>query len=265
MGAVTETLVALTAFGVILNVAFIVRAAERYETRAQQQPQSLQTYLRTMALGIAGAVICLIALFCSSTLDTLIATAFGLVAFALVVLIRRLSLGRWTAATVYAAVLVACTGVIALRFSAAPSVSPLFRFSKTETADAAAATLQMISDSSWAGGGVGTYRALAGIYRDAAGIPGQDPINTVTSMLLEWGHAGFLIVVALLLQLFVVLFRGAISRGRDSFYAACAAACLVTAFCEAYCDASFIELTVQMLAAMIVGLGLSQTAGRKVT
>jgi hypothetical protein len=35
----------------------------------------------------------------------------------------------------------------------------------------------------------------------------------------------------------------------------------VTAFCEAYCDASFTALTVQMLAAIVVGLGLAQTTG----
>jgi hypothetical protein len=218
-----------------------------------------------MLLGIAGAIICLIALICSTTNDILIALAFGLVVLGLVVLIRRLGLGGWTAVTVYVAASVACGGVIALRFSANSSVSPLFRFTRIETADAGAASLRMMSDATWFGGGVGSYRALAAIYRDADGVPGQDAINTITSMVLEWGRAGLLIAIVLLLHLFVVLFRGAISRGRDSFYAACAAACLVTAFCEAYCDASFTDLTVQTLAAIIIGLGLSQTTGRKAT
>jgi hypothetical protein len=63
----------------------------------------------------------------------------------------------------------------------------------------------------------------------------------------------------------VVLFRGALSRGRDSFYAAGAAACLVTAFCEAYCDISFTDATIQMFTAITVGLGLSQTIGQRAT
>jgi len=256
--------VASAAFGVILNAALVVRTIERYETRGLHESQPLRPYVGMVLLGIIGAVTCLIALLYSTTYDILIAMTFGLVVLGLVVLIRRLSLGRWTAATVYAAVVVACGGVIALRFAANSSASPLFRFTKIEAADAAA-TLRMMSDANWAGGGVGSYQALAAIYRDAAGVPGPDAINTITSMVLEWGHAGLLFAMVFLLQLFVILFRGAISRGRDSFYAAGAAACLVSAFCEAYCDASSTDLTVQMLAAIVVGLGLSQTTGSKST
>jgi hypothetical protein len=260
-----DSLVALAGFGTILNVAFVVRTVERYETRSQRQPQSSRSYAGMIVLGVAGAVTSVIALIYSTTYDMLIATAFGLIVLFLVVLIRRLSLGRWTVITVCAAVFVACGGVIALRFAGNPSVSPLFRFTKFETADAGAATLRMMSDANWAGGGVGSYRALAAIYRDASGAPGEAAINTITSMVVEWGRVGLLIALILLLQLFVVLFRGALSRGRDSFYAAAAAACLVTAFCQAYCDASFTNLTVQMLTVIIVGLGLSQTTGHKPT
>jgi hypothetical protein len=225
----------------------------------------LRTYVGMIVLGTASAVICLIALIYSTTFNMLIATAFGLIVLCLVVLIRRLSLGRWTVITVCAAVFVACGGVIALRFAANPSVSLLFRFTKFETAEAGAATLRMLSDANWAGGGVGSYRALAAIYRDASGTPGETAINTITLMVLEWGRVGLLIAIVLPLQLLVVLFRGAVSRGRDSFYASSAAACLVTAFCEAYCDASCTDVTVQMLIAIIVGLGLSQTTGLKTT
>jgi hypothetical protein len=259
----TDSLVALTAFGTILNVAFVVRTIERYETRGQRQPQSARSYIGTMLLGAIGALICLIALIYSATYDVLIAMTFGLTVVGLVVLIRRLSLGRWTVATVCASVFVACGCVIALRFAANPSVSPLLRFTKIETAEAEAATLRMISDANWAGAGVGSYPALVDIYRDAAGAPGGAAINTISSMVLEWGRAGLLIATIVALQLLVVLFRGALSRGRDSFYAAGAAACLVTVFCEAYCDTSFTDVTVQMLAAIITGLGLSQTIGKR--
>jgi hypothetical protein len=258
-----DSLVALAAFGTILNVAFIVRTAERYETRHQSQP--LRTYIRMMLMGITGAVICLIALIYSTAYDILIAMAFGLAVLCLVVLIRRLRLGRGTTATVCAAAFVACGGVVALRFAANPSISPLFRFTKIGTADAGAATLRMMSDANWAGGGVGTYQALATIYRDAAGAPDDTAVNTITSMVLGWGNVGLLVAIVLLLQLLIVLFRGAISRGRDSFYAASAAACLVTVFCEAYCDTSFTDVTVQMLTAIVVGLGLAQTTGYRAT
>ena len=254
-------LVALAAFGTILNAAFIVRAVERQETRAPHQPQPLRTYLGTLLLGSACALICLMALIYSATFDILIATAFGLTVVGLVVLVRRLSLGRWTVATGCVALCVAWGGVIALRFAANPSVSPLFRFTRVESAEAVAGILHMMSDADWKGGGVGSYPALAAIYRDAAGTPGPDAINTIASLVIEWGRAGLLMAMVLLLQLLLVLFRGALSRHRDLFYAASAAGCLVAALCEAYCDASFTGVTVQMLAAIIVGLGLSQTTG----
>jgi hypothetical protein len=259
----TSSLVALAAFGVVLNSAFVVRAAERYETRSERPGQPLRSFIGLMLLGTMGAVICLVALISNATYDLLIATAFGLVVVGLVILIRRLNLARWTTATLCAAVLVACGGVIALRFAANSSLSPLFRFAKIGSADAVTAALRMMADANWTGGGVGTYQALAAIYRDADGAPSPAAINTITSIMLEWGRAGMLMVTLLVIQLVVMLFRGALARGRDSFYAAAAAACLVIAFCEAYCDASFTTVTVQMMVAVIVGLGLAQTTGRK--
>lgn len=259
----TSSLVALAAFGVVLNSAFVVRAAERYETRSGRPGQPLRSFIGLMLLGTAGAIICLAALISYATYDVLIDTAFGLVIVGLIILIRRLNLARWTTATLCAAVLVACGGVTALRFAANSSVSPLFRFAKIQSADAVAATLRMMADANWTGGGVGTYQALAAIYRDADGAPAPAAINTVTSIMLEWGRAGLLMVFLLVIQLLVTLFRGALARGRDSFYAASAAGCLAIAFGEAYCDASFTAVTVQMTAAIIVGLGLAQTTGRK--
>jgi hypothetical protein len=259
----TDPLLALAAFGVILHLAFIVRAIERHETRSSSR--SSRNHIGMMLAGVTGAIICLIALVLSATSDTLIAVGFGLVVPCLVVSIRRLNLRRWTAATVCASVLVACLGVVALRFAANPSVSPLFRFVKFDSADASAAALRMMSGSNWFGAGVGNYQALAAIYRDATGAPGQTAINTVLSVILEWGYIGLLLVVVLLLQLIAMMFRGALSRGRDSFYAASADGCLVTAFCQALCDASFTDLAVQMMTAIIVGLGLSQSIGRHFT
>jgi hypothetical protein len=259
----TSSLVALAAFGVVLNLAFVVRAAGRYETRSGRPGQPLRSFVSLMLLGTTGAVICLMALISYATYDMLIDTAFGLVVVGLVILIRRLNLARWTSATLCAAVLVTCGGVIALRFAANSSLSPLFRFAKIQSADAVAATLRMIADANWTGSGVGTYQALAAIYRDADGAPGPAAINTIASILLEWGRTGMLMVFLLVIQLLVKLFRGALARGRDSFYATAAAACLVIAFCEAFCDASLTTVTVQMTAAIIVGLGLAQTTGRK--
>ena len=260
---VVRPLLALAAFGSILNVAFVVRTNERYKTRGSREPHSLHEHIGMMLAGIGGEVICLIALVHLASPDTLLAAAFGVTAFGLVVLIRRLNFSRWAAATVCTAVAVACAGGVALRFAANPGLSPLFRFANVVSTDDATAALRMVSDATWAGAGVGTYGAVAAIYRDATGAPGETAINTVMLLILEWGYVGLLATIALLLQLIATLFRGALARGRDSFYAAGAAGCLVTASFEALCDASFTELAVQMMAAIIIGLGLSQSIGRR--
>jgi hypothetical protein len=153
-----------------------------------------------------------LALLCSATHGVLTAMTFGLVTLLLVVVIMRLSLRRWTAATVSAAVFVACSGVIVLQFSANASVGPLFRYTRIDLADAAAANLRMLSDASWVGTGVGNYQALAAIYRDGTGLPGQVPVDTMASMIL--GLCRVLLIAILLLQLLIVLLRGALSRCR---------------------------------------------------
>jgi hypothetical protein len=175
--------------------------------------------------GVTGGSFACSPLLRSATHDVLTAMTFGLVTLLLVVVIRRLSLRRSTAATVSAAVFVACSGVIVLQFSANASVGPLFRFTRIELADAAAANLRMLSDASWVGTEVGNYQVLAAIYRDGTGLLGQVPVDTMASMIL--GLRGVPLIAILLLQL-IVLLRGALSRGRDSFFAPTAAACLVT-------------------------------------
>jgi hypothetical protein len=63
-------------------------------------------------------------------------------------------------------------------------------------------------------------------------------------------------------QAFGIMFAGALRRGRDWFFPAAASGCLVVLFCEAFCDSSLIHPSSQIVAAVILGLGLSQTIGR---
>ncbi|MCK1404951.1 hypothetical protein [Bradyrhizobium sp. 76] len=255
-GDYTSPLVACAVFGTILNVTLIIRTLERYETRGNQSggPQLLASVLG----GIAGAVICVTALIRVASLDIVLAMTLGMSVLFLVGLIRRLALRRWTAAVVGAAVLTASAGIIAARLSLNASVSPLFRFAGADVASVDA-TARMLSDATWFGSGVGTYPALAAIYRDVEGLPGANALNSVVVVVLGWGRLGLLIALVCLLVLFAVLFKGAISRGRDSFYSAAAAACIVAGVGEAFCDTSFTDSSIQMLSTIIVGLGLAQT------
>jgi hypothetical protein len=121
----------------------------------------------------------------------------------------------------------------------------------------------MISDANWTGGGVGNYQALAAIHRHLAGVPGQTAVKTITLMLLEWNRAGLLIAIVLLLQLPVLLLRGAFIAGGASSMQHEPRLALVTAFRKAYRDASFSDISLQIVAAIVVELGLWQTTGRR--
>lgn len=252
---------AITSLGAILNATFSLQALQHHETRAQDEPYRANKYIYQLAAGLLAALTCLIALALSAYHTVLIATAFGLIILALVFLVRRLSLSPGTAAAVAATAFVAYCSLIALQLGTGADRNPLLQFSRPEPADAGAAVIRMLSDTRWSGAGVGSYSALAGIYRDAAGLPGPIPINTTTSIVVEWGYVGTLLIACLLLQLLIALLRGALSRGRDSSFASGAAACLLAVALQTFCDASLTEISVQVFTAITVGLGLSQTVG----
>jgi hypothetical protein len=58
--------------------------------------------------------------------------------------------------------------------------------------------------------------------------------------------------------------RGAISRGRDSFYATAAAGGAITLTVEAFIDASLLGTAVVIVATTLLGLGIAQSASRSV-
>ena len=256
----SNPLVASVAFGTILNVIFVIRTIERHWTRSQQE--DLRKFVAKLLGGAAGVGICIGSLIYAAAIDILFAAGFGLAVVGVLVSIHRLGLQRWTAVVVGVGILIACLSVIAMRFVADPAISPIIRFTGADLATASA-TARMMSDTTWFGSGVGSFQALSTVYRDIDGLPRSSALNTVVWGLLSWGILGFLLVLVCLVLLFAVLFRGALMRRRDSFYAVGAAACVVTGLSEAYCDSTFTDPSVQMLSAIILGLGLAQTVSHQ--
>lgn len=256
----SDPLVAFVALGSILNAVFVIRIVERHRTRRPRQ--DLRLYVAKLLAGTAGVSICVASLIFAAALNILFAVGFGFATVAVFISIHRLGLQRWTAVVVGIGVLTICLGVIAVRFESSPAINPVVRFAGVDLAKASA-TARMLSDATWFGSGVGSFPALSLVYRDIDGLPHSSALNTIVSGLLGWGILGFLFASICLVWLFVVLFRGAITRRRDAFYAVGAAACLVTGFSEAFCDASFTDPSVQMLLAIILGLGLAQTVSHQ--
>jgi hypothetical protein len=74
---------------------------------------------------------------------------------------------------------------------------------------------------------------------------------------LGWPMAVFAIATAI--WLVVILYRGALTRGRDSFYPAAAAAGAVMVLSEAFCDASLLNSCIAVMISALMALGLAQT------
>jgi hypothetical protein len=88
------------------------------------------------------------------------------------------------------------------------------------------------------------------------------PPSTAVLIVIESGRLALVILAGFAAQLFFVTFRGAVRRGRDSFFASAAAAGILVVLCESFLDSSLSSLPVQIIVAVMVGLGLAQSAGR---
>jgi hypothetical protein len=99
-------------------------------------------------------------------------------------------------------------------------------------------------------------------YQDFGSAPALGPPSTAISIAIEWGKPALFILAAFAIQLFVFVFRGAVRRGRDAFFASAAAGAVLVALGEAFCDSSLLNTSVQIVVAVMVGLGLSQSVGR---
>lgn len=106
-----------------------------------------------------------------------------------------------------------------------------------------------------------------GIASSACSRPGawcgklQAP-TLAAALAIEWGRPALAVAVASAIWLLIILFRGALSRGRDSFFPAAAAACVVILIGEAFCDGSLALSAVAVVSEIMIGLGLAQSVSR---
>jgi hypothetical protein len=156
----------------------------------------------------------------------------------------------------------AAAGIIAMRLEDNPAITAILRFATSASADSLSVTRRALSDSRWVGSGVGTFDTLVQIYRDFGAKSVVEPASTIAKIVVEWGRAASIVLLLIAVQLFVVMFGGALRRGRDWFFSAAASGCILVLLCEAFCDSSLTHPSSQIIPAVITGLGLSQTKGR---
>ena len=153
------------AIGTVISAAAGIRTVERLETRKASPGRSMPLLLFTLAACSGTFAICLAALILGATGGVIVAAAYGLVALASVVAIRRLGLGPWG----IAAIEIAAIGVAVFIAAGQPGLrtkSFLLAFAATAPASLTETSQRMLDDAPSTGIGAGTFAAIAPIYRE---------------------------------------------------------------------------------------------------
>lgn len=258
MDASDDVRSAISALGVVLSLTSAVRAVERQENRregATEQPQNFRPAL--LASGV-GLLCCIGGLAASWTLNVGLIAVLGFVVLGSVQIARRMGLTGWATGVLVTTIIIAAAMVTLWRYDSTRAVSPLLQFATDKSAEAISMTQRLLSDAGWRGTGAGTFSLLVPIYQDLGGSIAAPP-STASGFAIELGWPITLLSIAIAIGTIVILYRGSLARGRDSFYPAAAAACGTIMIGQALCDASLLNSSVAVIGDSIIGLGLAQS------
>ena len=124
-------------------------------------------------------------------------------------------------------------------------------------------TQRMIADTGWPGTGGATFALLLPIYGNSnTGTLATVAPSTAAQIAIELGWPALWTILVMTFVVLFLLLRGALQRGRDSFYSAAGAGCIVVLTLEAFCDASLLSTAVLVYTTAALGLALAQRISR---
>ncbi|MBH5369019.1 hypothetical protein [Bradyrhizobium glycinis] len=254
----TNGMIALTSLlAALANAAMLAMAIERHLNHSEAIFSISAPRLVQILLSFCGTAVSVGAIAALGRLHLLGLTVLGFALMASIALVRRLRL-RPFSATLLAVILIAATGAGLARSSASMNLLKIAESSDDSTEIAQRA----LAGVPWVGSGVGSFAEISRVYRDFGSAGPAVPPSTAVSIAIEWGRAAPLVLAALALQIFIFNLRGAIRRGRDSFFASLAAAGVLCALCGSFVEPGLLTPVVQIILAVMVGLGIAQCSGR---
>jgi hypothetical protein len=261
---VRESTTALSVLGVILAAAAAVRAMEHYEVHRNKAEAPFNKFTMALTLGVLALGICASSLVGFSRTPVNMSALSGLSTLVILVLTRRLGFGPWVAQTIAAvAIGIVTIIVIAIVQKHAGPGSVLVRYALQSQSSLISMTERIIGDTGWSGTGGGTFELLLPIYgASSSDFFATRAPTTVAQLVVELGWPAFAAIVVMALVVVFLLLRGALQRGRDSFYSAAGAGCIVALTFQAFCDDSLFNTAVLLCAVAALGVGLAQRVSR---
>jgi hypothetical protein len=248
--------------GTLLSAAGTIAAFERHETRSTQPNAYPRLYVMMLWASVVALALQLVALAIFASKGTLLAAAVGLVSMAALVVIRRLGLGWWAVAVVGVSLLLALAALTAAILPAKIGV-PALALAANSSPGMLAVTERMLAARLWAGTGAGTFSTIIPLYKDLDELVQNAPPPTAAAVIaVELGQTALCGGILLVLAGAVVFLRGALARGRDSFYPTLGVGILLTSTVQAFVDSSLFGIVPSVLHAAVLGLAVAQRISR---
>ena len=252
------------ALGVILAASAAFGAFERDKRRETDQSGSAIWSGRTFLACLVALVVCSTAVFMGAASLTHFAVFGGVLMLAITFGMRNLSMGPWGFSAIVSVVSVVAIAAIAFRLGNQTEGLTL-AFASHATASLISVTHHALTETSWTGTGAGTFAAVLPIYRDINEMSaGQFAPTDAAAIAVEMGRPFLWGILAAAAALVITLLRGALQRGRDSFYPAAGASCMFAATILAFGNAAMFSTPLLIVVASTVGVAIAQSKSRSI-
>jgi hypothetical protein len=247
--------IACAGIGVVVAVAGLIKTIESERTS--------RWHVVVLAGYTAAFVVSALALVIAGQYAVWIAVAYSLAAILGVAVIRRFDFGAFGIVALASLPL----GLGVLLISHQPNLQsdgPALAFTSPSSPTVISASQRILGDTPWLGVGAGAFSAISPIYRNIDDPPMPNPPNAVTGLLVELGRPMTALIGLVTCIAIVVLLRGSLRRGRDSFYPAAGAACLLGLLLLAFVNAGVLAISPAILVASMIGLAFGQSKSRTI-
>lgn len=245
----------IAVIGFVLSCATAIRAYDQLDSKGTRRRNPANTTTVSLIPSILASLICLAAILISADLMVFFSTLFGAGIVFGIWAIRKWQLRLWGQVGAAAVAAVAVFGFFAI-VPANKDADPTLAFS----AQSSIGSLErMLSDVKWAGSGAGSLQALSPLYQGIDDPASQETATAAATIAIEMGRPFLWISVVVALIGAVLLFRRALSRGRDYVYPAAGAGCIIALLILLFASGGILGFTASLAMGVLGGLAVAQS------